>query len=1609
MTETSNLYQLTAPVTDDELDGALLDMTGDLDKARVLHQTLPHWMVNAPAHCLAALEQAHGDSENPRHRLKQRLRQLQPLDRFCTGKLREYLARKGHPELDVRRDFLERPRRDPVSVAPYVTDILIETAALEKHSLVHAAMQGFSAAEAQPGGLPEKSVIRHGEHERVAPDITAQQFVGYCRELDLGSAYQAHVRDVFSLPAPGETPMGLSYNQAALDIGLGKKADMLIDLHIALAKKHISQATHARLLKLIHANLPANRIVESAPQEKSLIWQGLNIDEACLWSVLVFSRDTPGELEAENLVVYMPNEPKRPWFEYPNLEGFKQYLTLKLQVATYREFFKGYLDESERLDFFKHFDEHHALGPLVAVPVPSNFSDFFFRACVGKVQLDAQVLAVPKAQMDEDARQQRWLDYLNDGLDILNVAGFIVPGLGQLMMGVAIGQLLGEVFDGVEDWSHGDNAEALKHLVAVAENVAGMVLFAAGGRVVGSLKRSLTSPAAFFDKVEAVSLRDHRPRLWRPRLGSYRQAAELDEPWVYNARGIHQSNGMSHIQIDRNLYSIGYDPGIGQWRLNHPERHEAYRPPLQHNFQGGWQHIFERPQEWNDPLYNLRRVDPALADVPSDALQSLAALNHTDLAELQRMASESEPLSERFQDALARFRQHRKILDLADGLGQGAALQPQTARTQMLALPLMPGWPEGRFFEVLDREGNLLESHPDLTPFDYEDQSIHITEQQLRDGEVMETLLAALTDEERGPLLGEIAAPDNAQAVLKRRLLATVNDQHRALYRRLYEDYNGAARGELVLLCTRFPTLPRRVAWELLSSASSLDRRYLRRTGRVPLALAQRSREMLDAMAEDQALMGLYWPPLAGAATRRVTVGLLGHLSNWPQDFLLQVRENSVTGTLLEQVGPPTASTRRTIVRSAQGFQAFNAQGADLNTRVSGPDALLQSVVDCLSPAQQRAMNLTGEKPVDRLRSQLRFKSQDERDRVARYLWPERKVALDEPSSCLRAQVVALAKPTEFPPALVRKVEKLYPSLTKTQVSSLLQDAGVDHLSRAKAVEALKQQFKSLQQALKRWSSDRKAHPAGASPLWDWRLSRTQARQAIERCWRGLFTLHNDEHVEVPGLQLDGMVLGGLPVLPQQVRFDHVQQLSLRNMQLSEDVSTFLEHFKGVRCIELADNHLSSLPEALSQMPALEQLNLARNRLQLTEVARKQLAGLRTLKSLNLAGNPLLDPPDVTQQLALRELILRDCRLSDFPDGVQRLPHLEYLDLRSNEIRELPDWVLMLPRRAAQALNLRNNPLSASSQIDLRVYRRRSGVGMGFLENDVSRLSEQKAREIWLTDEGVAGYAEKDLAWRGLKNEPGSDGLFNLLAELESTSDASIVREDLHRRVWRVLNAAASDAKLRERVFQWSATPINCDDAAAVNFSNLEVLVEINEATRGVKERRLTAKPLLRLAKRLFRLDQVEAFARRHSAEHPEADPLQVSLAFRTRLAQSLDLPGQPKHLKLEALAEVTTGDLTRAEKAVKTAELSPELLKYIGKLRFWIEYLKRNHASEFEALNAPFYRRLEALCELDPPLLEGDFIKQSNAIRDEQALAQTPEIDRLTEAQIRLDELPMC
>lgn len=1584
-------------VSKDERLAALLELTGDLDHAQVLDQTLPGWLVTAREQVLQALERAVGSNLVHQGRVDQYLRELESPEVFCARQLRQYLAFHWDESFDVERDFLELPRRQITGGDPQV-GIMVEDVTYEQRPLLQAAMQGFTESEAQGTGLSLQAMIRF-DSDKTRARLTPAQFARYCRQLDVGALYQAHVREVFNVPEPAEPSAHVPYNRVMQDIGRLKSLDMQIDLHIGYAKGHISESTYRVLLKLNEYDGATPRVADMLYEGRTIKWQGLKIHGSCLWGALVFSSAGTDSAFAGKCVVYLPNEPVRPIFEYPSLEDFKVYLSLKLRVPSYRKRFERYLSEVDRDDFFQRFDDERGLGTPQPLPAAARFCDFASSAYIGRALLDARVMVVPNGDVDAQQRDERFTRWLEIGLTLANVAGFFVPVLGQLMLGVAVGEMLGETYEAVQDWNHDDRHEAFSHLVSVAQSLASLAAFAAAGKVVGSaLGRTKVVTQAHFQQFEAIQRADGSPRLWRADLRTYRQPEGVIEGVVCDPKGIYQRNGHSYLRLNSDVFRVSYDAPSGKWRIRHPVREDAYPVPLEHNGERGWWHAHERVHEWEDAVDVLGRIDPRLGTLPRRLMTHAQAITGLDLAQARGLVRENLALPSRFEDCAVRLRLDQNVRDLRWQLEQGHYNEPDTAVTKLHALPLLPGWPKGRFFEVLDAEGEVVLRFPEVAPFDYEDLSIHITEQEVAQGRVLDTLLSELDEEQTQALLGSNPGPDPARQVLAERLGQSVKQQHKRVFELLYEAYDRTASAKTSLVREAYPQLPVRLIRQLRGTMSSVEQRLLSEQRRLPLGLAQQAREAWDAVRVDRAITGLYVPELANQDTYRMVGRLLTHLEGWPPEGLFEIRDTSLDGDLLAAFGQGS-SPRHVLVRSGAQFQAFTGAGLAQGAAVEGEDSFYLALLEALSSDERTALGLGGEGVYKwQLQAKLMRLAEDDRALAARVVREELEPPTETWPEC------AQASPPErvpHPASLLRKARKLFPLLEEARLHTFIEDLGSDHYARETAFKALQQQHEALRAALRIWRSEESPGASSILARLEFHHSRQRVAKRIEQCWRQMISVRDEYNVAVPGLSLEGMQVGSLPTLPAQVEFTHVRRLCLNNMGLGDDVAYFLKHFPKVDHLDLTRNRLTRVPEVLAQLGELTQLYLGSNQLQLTDYARRTLASLTRLHTLNLSDNPLGDSPNVSRLFDLRCLMLRDARVRDLPEGLKRLPNLEMVDLRGNDITTLPSWLFEMRRQFCQTLNLRLNPLSEDSQQALAGYRNNYGVGMGYLEDDLARLNEQAARALWFSDEQPTTSSQSRI-WQGLRDEPASDALFKLLAELGGAADTVHVREEMTRRVWGVLESAANDVTLRREIYDRAATPINCDDAAALNFSSLEVLVEIDKISRLVGSPEFKDRAVLKLGRGLFRLDQLETVAQAFRERHPEADPLEVSLAYRTGLANELDLPGQPRHMRYARLSGVTAGDLTQALGDVQRAERGARLPDYLVQQPFWLNHLRRRFTALFERLSLPFHNRMQAAFSRSQELTDQAYLDQVGEIQREQEQAHANTYRRLTEESIK-------
>jgi len=1584
----------------------LLNHTGDLAKAEALQASMPPWLVSANLTVAQALSSALAQSHLSYAKAVEVLGQLNPMDDFCKQALTSKLKEKWKLDVDVDRDTLEiiKPMVFSTGLIPVGYEAGTTTTS---RSLLHAAMENFTTEETKSGGIPSRSFIKINGKQSSDTEITPAKFAELCRALDCGALYQSHITPVLALPAKpaSESPADVSASTA--DIRQLKLLDMQVAAHMAHLKKDISPAVYTLLLSVIEQDVPAEKTIKAMFDGGPVIWQGLMIHDTCICGALVFTRESIDTAPSAKCVVYMPNEPRRPLYEYESIDAFKTYLTLHLKSTGYKKVFaEQYLHGNDTHDFFTVFDQSKTLGTLSAMPADTCLGDFFFSAFLSKTQKDAQVLAVPSANVDAQQREKTIQTLLNGGLLLLNAASFFVPVIGQLMLSVAVVEMLDDVYEGVQDWAHDERAKALTHLLSVVESVAQMAAFAAGGKVVASaLGKTAKEQAAFFDGFEAVARTDGKARLWKNDLKPYRQISPLDVDVEPDSEGIYRQGELSSITMDGAHYWVSRGDAEQPWRINHPMLPEAFQPAIERTVDGGWRHAYEHAHEWPDGAYALERTDPGLSDLGSE-LAVIADITEMSSAKLHQLHESMLKLPQRLRDCVERVRLDRKITGMITAMERAETTNVSYVQEQLQVLPKLPGWPAERFIALIDEDEVVLSRFPETAPTDDKINGVHVCQAPLAAGELLDTVIGGLYPKEVQAMIGSVTTQSKS-ALLAKAIATHLKNDRQPLLDWLYKNYDGTATGDVATLREQFPDLPVRVGQELLENASAQDRIFLRDRQIAGLDLARQARETDAAIRQDRALMGLHLPQLANADTDNLVLRLMDQVQGWDEGLRLEVRDGSETGSLLDSVGKKDAALKGVIVKTADGYQVTQRNGTSVTTTKS--KHRVESIYHALPKAQRTRMGFTEVQTADvsTLRSRLLAAATRDQVRSRRMLDNERREVPEHLSLCVQSNPPS---PGSHSKGLIRRVRKLYPLFTDAEVSTFLDTAGSTKMLRANRIKALEQQLKTLRNVLYTWRDNEVDMAKLPGKLDDIRVSRRQVANALENCWRRIMPPLRLGYQSPTTLKLERNPVGQLPTLTEQ-DVAHVRGLYIRDMEAGDELAYFLKPFKGLVHLELDGNKLTRLPEAISHMPKLQRLSLDRNQISLTEHTLCKLADMSELRTLSLSDNRLGATIDIRKMFYLQSLGLSNTHSTELPSGLNRLPYLDMVNLRGNEISELPDWLFEVPAPFAEVVNLRLNPLSEASQTKLQAYRDRTGQGMGYLDNDTAVIDELKARELWMAKSYEGNYASRNSAWEALKNEPDSAGFFGLLAEVGGTADSRYVREDMTRRIWSVIEAAQADPALRERLLAM-AEKSNCCDSAALIFSNLEVAVELDSLVRQSVNAHDQAAQLLRLGRSQFNQDYIVKIAQEHIKSKAEAridlEPAEVELAFRTGLAERLDLIGQPRHMRYASIASVTTGDLDAAYNRVVAANLSSERMTDLCQREFWVNFLRTHHGKQFSDMAEPFHKRMQKAFESEAKL-GNKYLPQIDAIKVEMQQAETELLEKLTKAAIQAEDTKTC
>ncbi|WP_175650187.1 dermonecrotic toxin domain-containing protein [Pseudomonas sp. Marseille-P9899] len=752
---------------------------------------------------------------------------------------------------------------------------------------------------------------------------------------------------------------------------------------------------------------------------------------------------------------------------------------------------------------------------------------------------------------------------------------------------------------------------------------------------------------------------------------------------------------------------------------------------------------------------------------------------------------------------------------------------------------------------------------------------------------------------------------------------------------------------------------------EIASRVSGISRDelldiYLRRAPAPTRLIDTAQRLRGDVPAEDRldaALEGLYLPRRRCTASDRLTLWSLPRESAWPANTRLELRNGGPSGPLLERAGERQAGDLRLIVKTADGYRPV------LN------DQPLAVTEDLFAALAQVMPEFSGD--AEALKARIAEHALADRESTQRWLWSGHDYGWTDDGRLFggtdRPDVYPL--PSTSGNLLITRYRRLYPRASdasaEIQLDQWRASARPPHLE----LRALERQLEYLRTTLGQWADNRPA--------------RTRIRDALLDNWQRQTAIPSV--LDLSALNLVDTDFTDFPHLAEG--FAHVSELSLDSNELQGIPVLLTRQLPGLRCLWAASMRLRHMPEGLG--PRLTTLEMTDNQITWSPASQAALEQCTSLQVLNLAGNPLETPPDITRLLAMRDLGLFDTDLHEFPAGLDLADNLEHLEMGANQIADLPE-PLGMSEAAQLALSLEQNQLSAATVERIEAHFRETGIDLMVSAADYEELLLGASTQIMACWERVSRLMPLQYR-RDLRELVGS----NVFQTAPTTT---------RRRIWVML--------------RWLETPRAMESATSVDARSLlsfELAADLCEevAFPGLQlTPRQQTEHVLSVAVGAIRYLAVNDALR---LRFPIITELEFEI-FRARTLQrvSVDMPMRLAPTPIEIVYTRLAGGRLESLDANWTTQLHEQLRELdpstmAGRAAllaerpdgeyayaFWVSHLRRRYAADFEQLQEQADTLLETA---EREMNEGDYVVEANRLRLQFEADQRRLLDDLTRA----------
>ncbi|WP_025857317.1 NEL-type E3 ubiquitin ligase domain-containing protein [Pseudomonas sp. CHM02] len=1233
---------------------------------------IPSWYRAASPDARAALAGSHTAYREALNTLEGRLGGISGILDFAEQPLKDAIKKTFNLDLDVRRVYFARkygfPRGRTDLYGVFSFEEQNDPTLSYRYrgvSLLEAALANFEPDEERPPTCNDCQVITtfdayDGEIiptfyaiNEQAVAIEPHAFAKLCRTLDLGALYQRHLKDVLEPQVVVAQFQEHQRRHLAVSVEVAR---LQFTRRGQRVESGISDDAY-RMLKRVLAD-ESNVTLDSRPVTFAAL-KALGIQ---LVGPLLIGPDRGSSTRVERLVVYIPNDPQQPLKEYASSADFMADLRTRLHSVSYRRFFSRFIPRREQGAFFKQFNAlyqpagntdssvDYPLKPepgrlrLADVPMTGDLWESLYRASVSKIYGDASAVAVPTGDEDRKAREERLASYFDAVVSFLNVAAFVVPGLGPIMLAVGAAQMCYEVFEGVEAYEEGDIKQMWAHFSSVALNAA---FFAAGAKVLPRIKS-----VNMLDSLKPVTLPTGRRMLWKADLDPYESAIRLNPGSKPDELGLHQQDGDTLLPLEGKLYKVRPDADTGQFRILHPTRPEAYTPKLEHNYQGAWNHELEEPLTWDEPTL-LRRL--GLADFSDQVRVSGVEPNA-----LRETFVDHEPIPLALKETIKRFQIHQELTTFAEQMSSTDPLVYAKADPvlQLQSMKRYSMWPDTVLLRVLGSDAAVL--WEEAGPASAERRVVVLSQGNMDRGELINEVLYTLQGVDEA-LPGVPGSPQDALHIrasqVRQFIAGRVAAIKGSLVNERYKALNRTDNPDIQRMQDAYPNLSTPMAEQLLEHMDTEQLLRFRSSARLPGAVAEQARWFEQETRVSRAYEGLHLDMLTDLDSQRLALRTLETLPGWRRGVRVELRQYSPQGPILDAIGSPVALPARTLV--IQQDNLFSAGD------------FYSAAWEAVWPEERQAMGFTD---VTQLQQAIQ-QSPLPRPQLRTVLldFPVLRPAYDASMRLLggglgfRKLLGRVAPASRTPETRVRT---LFPSFTEAQVLEFVQSLDPNVSGGLARWEA---QFETLDQVLKVWVEAHKPR----SPRTDFdRAGGMAGRTAndIRRCWRResrALTLTNGRGTTLPALSAD---------------FSHVETLELAGFMASGNVETFLRSFTQLKALSIKNCRLTGVPLAIDDMQGLTSLSLETNAIRLTAQSAARLGARNTLEELNLQGNPLGMTPDFSGMPRLKKLNLRLTQLEQWPAGLRAQTSLELVDLSHNRLREVPQANLNPPDEQLEAI-----------------------------------------------------------------------------------------------------------------------------------------------------------------------------------------------------------------------------------------------------------------------------------------------------------------------------------